>query len=115
MSVWGTGKPLREFMFSKDAADITNKLLEIYTDTKPIILSNSKEVSIEEVVTTICEIMKFNKRIIFDKSKPDGQFRKPSDNSYLKSIIGDYNFTSLRDGLEETIEYFLQNYNNLRK
>jgi len=115
MSVWGSGKPLREFMFSKDAADITNKLLEVYTDTKPIILSNSKEVSIEEVVTTICEIMKFNKRIVFDKSKPDGQFRKPSDNSYLKSIIGDYNFTSLRDGLEETIEYFLQNYNNLRK
>ena len=58
--------------------------------------------------------MKFDNKIIFNKEKPDGQFRKPSDNSYLKSIIGDFEFTKIEDGIEETIEFFLKNYKNLR-
>lgn len=113
--VWGTGKPLREFIYSKDVADISEKLLNTYSDTKSIILSTSQEISIEELVFTICDVLKFNNNVIFDKSKPDGQFRKPSDNSYLKSIIGEYKFTSLKDGLEETIDFFIKNYNTLRK
>jgi GDP-L-fucose synthase len=63
----------------------------------------------------ICDIIKFENKIIFDKRKPEGQFRKPSDNTYLKSIIGDYKFTDLKDGLEETIEYFIKNYEKIRK
>ena len=67
------------------------------------------------MVTTICDIMKFKNKIVFDTTKPDGQLRKYADNSHLKSIVGDYQFTKLKDGLEETIEYFIQNYNNVRK
>jgi GDP-L-fucose synthase len=115
VSVWGSGKSLREFIYSKDVAEITTKLMDTYEDTKPIIMSTSNEVSIEEIIFTICDIMGFKNKIIFDKSKPEGQIRKPSDNSYLKSIIGDYQFTPLKDGLDETIEYFLKNYNTLRK
>jgi GDP-L-fucose synthase len=115
VTVWGSGKSLREFIFSKDVAKISEILIDTYNDTKPIILSTSNEVSIEEVIVTICEIMDFKNNIIFDKSKPEGQFRKPADNSYLKSIIGDYQFTNLREGLEETIKYFIANYNNIRK
>jgi len=113
--VWGSGKPLREFIYSKDVAAITTLLLEKYQGTKPIILSTSEEISIREVVELICDIFNFKNNIIFDSSKPDGQYRKPSDNSYLKSIIGDYNFTPLRIGLEETISYFIENYNIIRK
>lgn len=115
VSVWGSGKSLREFIYSKDVAKISEILINQYNDTKPIIISNSNEVSIEEIIVTICDIFNFKNKIIFDTSKPEGQFRKPSDNSYLKSIIGDYNFTELRTGLEETIEYFLINYNQIRK
>jgi GDP-L-fucose synthase len=115
VSVWGSGKSLREFIFSKDVAKISELLIESYNDTKPIILSTSNEVSIEEIIVTICEIMDFKNNIIFDKSKPEGQFRKPADNTYLKSIIGDYQFTNLREGLEETIKYFIANYKNIRK
>lgn len=115
VSIWGSGKPLREFIYAEDVADISLKLLEVYDDIKPIIVSNSIETSIEELVITICDILNFEKNIIFDKSKPDGQFKKPSDNTYLKSIIGDYEFTPLKTGLEKTIEYFLKNYNTLRK
>jgi GDP-L-fucose synthase len=62
----------------------------------------------------ICDIMNFKNDVIFNTSKPDGQFRKPSDNSYLKSIIGDYEFTTLRVGLEETIKHFIKNYDTIR-
>lgn len=113
--VWGSGKSLREFIYSKDVAKISSLLLDKYDDIKPIIVSNSIEISIEELIYTICDIFQFKNKIIFDTTKPEGQFKKPSDTSYLKSIIGNFNFTSLKDGLEETIEFFNQNYNTIRK
>ena len=87
----------------------------IYDDYKPIIVSPSIETSVEELVFTICDLFKFKGKIIFEKDKLEGQLRKPSDNSYLKSIIGEYKFTPLIDGLSETIEHFQQNYNKIRK
>lgn len=113
--VWGSGAPLREFIFAKDVARICERLMDFYDGTKPVIISPSQEVSIKEVVTIICDIIGFKKNIIFDINKTDGQFRKPSDNTYLKSVIGEYEFVPLRDGLQETINYFLNNYNNIRK
>lgn len=113
--VWGSGNPLREFIFSKDVANICDKLINVYDDVKPVIISPSKEISIKEVTTMICDIIGFKNKIIFDTTKPDGQFRKPSDNTHLKSIIGNYQFTPIKEGLEETINYFLTNYNTIRK
>lgn len=115
INVWGSGKSLREFLFSKDMACISQFLIEKYNETKPIIISPGIEVSIEELIVTICDIIGFKNKIIFDTSRPEGQFRKPSDNSYLKSIIGDYKFTPLKNGLETTIDYFIKNYNNIKK
>jgi GDP-L-fucose synthase len=115
LEVWGSGKPLREFIYSKDVSKICENLIFNYDDDKPIILSNSIEVSIEELVVTICDIMKFKNNIIWDKSKPDGQYRKPTDNSYLKKIMPDLTFTTLLNGLEETIHFFESNYNSIRK
>jgi GDP-L-fucose synthase len=115
LEVWGTGKPLREFIYSKDVAKICENLIFNYEDEKPIILSNSIEISIEELVITICDIMKFKNNIVWDKSKPDGQYRKPTDNTYLKSIVPNFKFTPLIDGLEETIHFFESNYNLVRK
>lgn len=114
--VWGSGKSLREFIYSKDVATLSDTLIKTYEDVKPIILSTGEEVSIEELIVTICDIFGFKNKIIFDTTKPEGQFRKPSDNSYLKSIVGkDFQFTPLKTGLEETIDYFIKNYNSVRK
>ena len=113
--IWGSGKPLREFIFSKDVAKLTEWVLEEYNETEPIILSTSEEVSIREVVNIITEIMDFNGEVLFDTSKPDGQFRKPSDNIKLKNYLPDFKFTSLYDGLNETIKTFIKNYEYVRK
>lgn len=113
--VWGTGRPLREFIFSQDVADLCMRLLESDHHTTPVILSTSEEISISDLALLICDKMKFGGRVFFDHSKPDGQYRKNSTNAKLLSIIKDYKFTPLEQGIEETIEYFCKNFEQVRK
>jgi GDP-L-fucose synthase len=113
--LWGDGTPKREFIFSKDIANICSILVESYNEKDPIILSTSEEISIKDVANIITKIMGYKKNIIWDKTKPSGQFRKPSDNTKLKSIIGNFEFTKIERGLEETIDYFINNYPTIRK
>jgi len=113
--IWGSGKPLREFIYSKDIAQLSLWALENYNEEEPIIFSTSEEISIGDVAQIIAKYMNFKGNIIFDKSKPDGQFRKPSLNKKLMKYIPEYKFTSIEDGLQETIEWFCQNYSNVRK
>jgi len=115
LSIWGSGKPLREFIFSKDVAKLTEWVLHNYNENEPIILSTSEEISIMDMVDIIVELMNFKGNVIFDSSKPDGQFRKPSDNSKIKHYLPDFKFTPIYEGLKETIEYFENHYNVIRK
>ena len=115
LTIWGSGNPLREFIFSKDISKLTEWVLYNYNENEPIILSTSEEIPIKNVVDIIVEIMNFKGDIIFDSSKPDGQFRKPSDNTKIKNYLPNFKFTPLYDGLKETIEYFEKNYNIIRK
>jgi len=115
LTIWGSGKPMREFIFSRDVAKLTKWVLDNYNENEPIILSTSEEISIKDVTNIIVELMDFRGKIIFDSSKPDGQFRKPSDNSKIKNYLPNFKFTPLHDGLKETIEYFEKNYTIIRK
>ena len=115
LTIWGSGKPLREFIFSKDVAKLTEWVLHNYNESEPIILSTSEEIPIMGVVDMIVELMNFKGEVIFDSSKPDGQFRKPSDNSKIKNYLPDFKFTPLYEGLKETIEYFENHYNLVRR
>jgi GDP-L-fucose synthase len=113
--IWGTGKPLREFIFSRDVAKLTEWVLDNYNENEPIILSTSEEISIKDITDVIVELMNFKGEVKWNDSKPDGQFRKPSDNSKIKHYLPNFKFTPLYDGLKETIEYFEKNYNVIRK
>lgn len=113
--VWGSGSPLREFVFSKDVSQICEILLEKYQDTIPIIISTSEEISIKNAVDMITSMLDFKGKVFWNKEKPEGQFRKPTDTTKLKSVIKNYKFTGFEKGLEETIEYFVNNYNTVRK
>ncbi len=112
--VWGTGTPLREFIYVKDIAKITNWISENYEDEHPIILSTSDEVSIKHVVDLIVQEMEFEGKVKWLTDKPDGQYRKPSDNSKLLSHI-DIEFTPINIGIKETIKWFNKNYKLARK
>jgi GDP-L-fucose synthase len=114
-TVWGSGKPLREFIYSKDIAKIAEWALEKYEGTEPLIVSGDDEVSIKDLVGLLVDEFKFKGKVIFDETKPDGQFRKPSDNSKIKELLPDFEYTPFEVGIKETVNWFKENYENARK
>lgn len=113
--VWGTGKPLREFIYSKDVAELTEWVMNNYDEDEPIILSTSQEISIRDLVDLLVEEFNFKGKVIFDDTKPDGQFRKPSDNSKIKNYLPNFQFTPIEKGIKETVNWFIENYETTRK
>jgi len=114
-TVWGSGKPLREFIYSKDIAKIAEWALYNYEGTDPLIVSGDEEVSIKDLVGLLVDEFKFKGKVIFDKTKPDGQLRKPSDNSKIKELMPDFEYTPFEQGIKETVNWFIENYDEARK
>lgn len=112
--IWGSGKPLREFTFARDAAKIILWLSENYSGEEPVNIGNPEQVSIMELARMIAEEIGYEGGIIFDVSKPDGQQRKPSSNEKLLSLGWKGEYISLRDGLRETIEWYSVHYSHAR-
>lgn len=109
--VWGDGTPLRQFVYSEDLGDIILWAIENWTSDKPLMCVNEKEYSIEEVVMIIAK--RFNippNRIKFDMGKPNGQYRKTAN-----SDVPNWDFTSLEDGINLTIDWYLGNLDEIRK
>ena len=114
-TVWGSGKPLREFIYSKDIAKIAEWALFNYEGTDPLIVSGDEEISIKDLVGLLVDEFKFKGKVIFDKTKPDGQLRKPSDNSKIKELMPDFEYTPFEQGIKETVNWFIENYDEARK
>jgi GDP-L-fucose synthase len=115
LAVWGSGKPLREFIYSDDVARLSEWALDNYDEQEPIIFSTSEEISIRDVVGIIVDKFDFKGKVIWQPDKPDGQYRKPSDNSKLKSYLPNFKFTPIEDGITKTIEWLVNNYEEIRK
>jgi len=114
VNVWGSGKPYREFLYSKDAAFLATRVMEEYNRKYPLIISPDEEISIATLIQKICYRIDYTGKIYYSKDK-DGQFRKPSDNSLMKKLFPDFKLTPIEVGLQKTIEYFIENYNEVRK
>lgn len=112
--VWGSGNPVREFTFARDAAKIILWLAENYDGAEPVNIGNPECVSIEALSKMIGEEIGYEGRVKFDASKPDGQYEKPSSNKKLRSLGWAGEYTPLRDGLRETIKSFVDRYPNVR-
>ena len=115
--VSGSGKPLRQFLFSKDLARLMLWTLREYRETDPIILSvdEEDEVSIAAVAAAIVDAMDFKGEVVFDTSRADGQFKKTASNRKLRKYLPDFQFTPFKDALKETVEWFVANYDSARK
>lgn len=113
----GTGKPLRQFIYSRDLAKLFIWQLREYNSIEPIILSvgEDEEVSIKQVSDAIVEALEFEGEYTFDTTKSDGQYRKPASNKKLLRNIDDFKFTSFDIALRETVDWFIKNYNQVRK
>lgn len=105
VEIWGTGIPLREFMFVDDLADGCVYLMKHYNDKLFVNIGTGEEVSIRELAQLVKEVTGFTGEIVFDPSKPDGTPRKLMDSSRLHEM-GWKHKTSLREGLAKAYEYF---------
>ena len=114
---FGTGNPLRQFLYAEDFAKIILRVLfdSNYSDPQPLICSTD-EVSIRHMVETLCTAMNISKeKLKNDESMADGCMKKTVNNEKLKSLYNNIEFTSLEVGLKKTYNWFVQNYENIRK
>jgi GDP-L-fucose synthase len=106
VTIWGSGKPLREFMFSDDLAEACCFLMEHYEDPELINVGTGEEVSILQLAELIKEITGYEGTIAFDATKPDGTPRKLMDSARLHGL-GFHHRISLREGVHLTYQDFL--------
>jgi len=106
--IWGDGTPRREFLYVDDAAEAVLHLLEHYDSGEIINLGSGVEVSISELSKIICETVGFKGQIVFDPSKPGGAPRKILNTSKI-ARLGWKPRVSLREGIERTYRWFLEN------
>ncbi|EGC38936.1 hypothetical protein DICPUDRAFT_96732 [Dictyostelium purpureum] len=117
LTIMGSGKPLRQFIYSLDLAKLFVWALDNYEELSPIILSvgEEDEISIADVAHLIAEAMDFKGKLIFDTSKADGQFKKTASNHKLKSLYPDLTFIPIKDAIKESCKWFIENYDTCRK
>jgi GDP-L-fucose synthase len=109
--IWGDGSPLRQFVYSEDMAKLIVWSLTNWVSEKHCMMIDETEISVMEVANIISKKFGFNDDdLIFDETKPKGQFKKPAS-----SDIKNFNFKSIEDGINETIDWFIQNYKTARK
>ena len=115
MVLWSSGRALREFTYSKDIAEILLFLLENYDKPDPINIGSTDEISISKISEMICREIGYSGDILWDLSKPEGQYRKPSNNSNLLALgWKKENYTPLYRGVKMTCRWFLKNYPDVR-
>ena len=110
ITLYGSGKPLRQYMYSEDLAKILMILLKKYDGEGPInIAPKNENPSISEIAKIALKATgSTNIEIEFDKSYTDGQFQKDLSIKQLTKIIGDFNFTPLSEGIKKTFEWYLK-------
>jgi GDP-L-fucose synthase len=106
VKVWGTGKPLREFLFVDDLADACVFVLEHYSDEQHVNVGSGEEATIAEFAQLVADVVGYRGELTFDPSRPDGVARKLLDSSKLAGM-GWRARTSLRAGLEQAYAAFL--------
>jgi GDP-L-fucose synthase len=105
--VWGDGSASREFLYVQDAAEGIILATEKYDEPDPINLGNGREIKISELVNMIAQMMKFQGKIVYDTSKPNGQPRRCLNVEKAKQKFGFIAKTSFEDGLKRTIDWFI--------
>lgn len=107
VTIWGTGKPLREILHVDDLAEAVVFLMENYESPETINIGVGEDLTIRELAQMICDVVGFPGKLVFDTSKPDGHPRKLLDVTKIQSLGWKANIP-LRDGLKSAYEWALQ-------
>jgi len=117
LTIMGSGRPLRQFIYSLDLGALLVWVLDNYHSLSPIILSvgEEDEISIADVAHLIAEAMDFKGDIVFDTTKADGQFKKTASNKKLMELYPDFKFTNMKEAIKTSARWFEDNYETARK
>lgn len=115
--IWGTGAPLRQFIYSLDLARLTVWVLREYQEIDPIILATDEkdEVSIKDVAMMILDAFEFKGDVKFLTDKADGQFKKTASNAKLRKYLPGFEFVPTREAIKETVQWYCDNYQTARR
>ena len=106
-AIWGSGKPLREFLYVDDLSFAIKKIIETNPKQNLINIGSGSEISIKDLASLLKEITSYKGELIFDTNKPDGNPRKLLDSEIINSLDWSPKY-SLRQGLELTYEWYLK-------
>lgn len=111
---WGSGKPVRDFVYSEDVADSFVLALERHHEEMPINVSSGVGVSIRETVETVARVVGFEGEIRWDASKPDGHAVKIFDVSRMRTVLRFEPKVGLEEGVKKTYKWFIENQDKAR-
>ena len=112
--IWGSGKPMREFMHADDCASALVHIMKTYNDTSHVNVGVGSDVTIKALAELIMETVGYEGELIFDTSKPDGTPKKLMENSLLRKL-GWTPGVTLSEGLKQTYRNFLDHQDKLRE
>lgn len=101
--VWGTGRPIREWLFVEDAAEAIVLAAERYDDEAPLNVSLGGGLTITELAALICDVVGYGGDVVYDPAMPDGALVKTFANDRIRRILGWTPRTPLRDGIARTL------------
>lgn len=115
-TVMGSGKPLRQFIYSLDLAKLFLWVLREYEEIDPIILSvdEKSEISIRELAEEIANAFDFKGELEFDATKADGQYKKTASNGKLRKYLPDFEFTPFSVAIKQSVDWYRTNYEKAR-
>jgi GDP-L-fucose synthase len=113
--MYGSGKPLRQFLYTPDLAKIILRFIYDYKSEYTNIICCDQETTIKSITEKIHHYMDMKGEIVSDTSKSDGCMRKTVSNERFHTVFPDFKYTSIDEGLEKTIKWFNENYKTCRK
>jgi len=114
LKVWGDGSPYREFLYAEDVGRACLELLGKKGELpQRVIVSGQKETQIMDLVTMV--LRAFDHHIVeWQTDKPNGQLRRPTNKSVFKAVLPDFKYTDLKEAIQQTADWFIDNYPNVR-
>ncbi|CAD5213723.1 unnamed protein product [Bursaphelenchus okinawaensis] len=117
LTLFGSGKPLRQFIYSIDLAKLILWVMREYTEIEPIILSvdEKDEISIADAFNGVVKASGFQGEVVQDTTKADGQYKKTASNKKLRKYLPEFEFTPFDKAIETSVKWFEDNYETARK
>lgn len=106
MCVWGSGQQRRSFVHGRDSAAAMKRIIERHPRPDPVNIGHDNEITIHDLVFRLMKLLNVSKRVIFDRSRPEGTQRKSADMTKIREIMGrEWPTVSFDDGLREMVEW----------